>query len=125
MAEVAQDTGALTVGVVTKPFLFEGRKRSKNAERGVQELIDSVDSIITAVGLVKHIEVRVAAVVVSVAWLMLRLVDVASEVMERRLAGRADTTAMTIIPVGRRIAADNDAAYHGHGPVVIRRQGPR
>ena len=47
ISQVAQDQGALTVGVVTKPFLFEGRKRSKNAERGVQELIDSVDSIIT------------------------------------------------------------------------------
>ena len=47
ISQVAQDHGALTVGVVTKPFLFEGRKRSKNAERGVQELIDSIDSIIT------------------------------------------------------------------------------
>jgi cell division protein FtsZ len=47
IAQVAQDQGALTVGVVTKPFLFEGRKRGKNAERGVQELIDTIDSIIT------------------------------------------------------------------------------
>ena len=47
ISQVAQDQGALTVGVVTKPFLFEGRKRAKNAERGVQELIDSIDSIIT------------------------------------------------------------------------------
>jgi cell division protein FtsZ len=47
ISQVAHDQGALTVGVVTKPFLFEGRKRSKNAERGVQELIDCIDSIIT------------------------------------------------------------------------------
>jgi cell division protein FtsZ len=47
ISQVAHDQGALTVGVVTKPFLFEGRKRSKNAERGVQELIDVIDSIIT------------------------------------------------------------------------------
>ena len=47
ISQIAQDQGALTVGVVTKPFLFEGRKRSKNAERGVQELIDAIDSIIT------------------------------------------------------------------------------
>ena len=47
ISQVAKDQGALTVGVVTKPFLFEGRKRSKNAERGVQELIDVIDSIIT------------------------------------------------------------------------------
>ena len=47
ISQVAQDQGALTVGVVTKPFLFEGRKRAKNAERGIQELIDTIDSIIT------------------------------------------------------------------------------
>jgi cell division protein FtsZ len=47
ISQVAQDQGALTVGVVTKPFLFEGRKRAKNADRGVQELIDTIDSIIT------------------------------------------------------------------------------
>jgi cell division protein FtsZ len=47
ISQVAHDQGALTVGVVTKPFLFEGRKRAKNAERGVQELIDCIDSIIT------------------------------------------------------------------------------
>jgi len=47
ICQVAQDQGALTVGVVTKPFLFEGRKRGKNAERGIQELIDAIDSIIT------------------------------------------------------------------------------
>ncbi len=47
ISQVAQDQGALTVGVVTRPFLFEGRRRAKNAERGISELIDSIDSIIT------------------------------------------------------------------------------
>ncbi len=47
VAQVARDAGALTVGVVTKPFGFEGRRRGKNAAYGVRELIDSVDSIIT------------------------------------------------------------------------------
>ena len=47
IAQVARDQGALTVGVVTKPFMFEGRKRSKNAEYGIAELSDAVDSIIT------------------------------------------------------------------------------
>ena len=47
IAQVARDQGALTVGVVTKPFLFEGRRRSKNSEYGIQELSDAVDSIIT------------------------------------------------------------------------------
>ncbi len=47
IAQVARDQGALTVGVVTKPFLFEGRKRAKNAAYGIGELSDAVDSIIT------------------------------------------------------------------------------
>ena len=47
IAQVARDLGALTVGVVTRPFLFEGRRRTRNADQGVEEFIDSVDSIIT------------------------------------------------------------------------------
>ncbi|MBC7174281.1 MAG: cell division protein FtsZ, partial [Polyangiaceae bacterium] len=47
IAQVAKDQGALTVGVVTKPFVFEGRKRARNAENGTLELMAAVDSIIT------------------------------------------------------------------------------
>ncbi|MFW6050306.1 MAG: cell division protein FtsZ [Myxococcota bacterium] len=47
IAQVAKDAGALTVGVVTKPFMFEGRRRAKNSEWGINELMDGVDSIIT------------------------------------------------------------------------------
>jgi cell division protein FtsZ len=47
IAQVARDQGALTVGVVTRPFLFEGRRRNKNAEVGIDDLISSVDTIIT------------------------------------------------------------------------------
>ncbi|MEO0325350.1 MAG: cell division protein FtsZ [Myxococcota bacterium] len=47
IAQVARDQGALTVGVVTTPFMFEGRRRSKHAVQGFEELRDSVDSIIT------------------------------------------------------------------------------
>ena len=47
LAQVAKEQGALTVGVVTTPFLFEGRKRGRNATEGVKELIDAVDTIIT------------------------------------------------------------------------------
>ena len=46
MAEVARDTGALTIAVVTKPFGFEGRRRSKNAEDGLSLLKDKVDTLI-------------------------------------------------------------------------------
>lgn len=47
VAEVAKELGALTVGVVTKPFLFEGKRRMRNAERGIEELKRCVDTLIT------------------------------------------------------------------------------
>jgi len=47
VARVAKELGALTVGVVTKPFGFEGRNRMKNAEQGWKELKAHVDTIIT------------------------------------------------------------------------------
>lgn len=47
IAKIAKDMGILTVAVVTKPFLFEGKKRSRVAEEGIEELRKSVDSLIT------------------------------------------------------------------------------
>lgn len=47
VAEVAKDMGILTVAVVTKPFLFEGKKRMQVAEAGIRELSEHVDSLIT------------------------------------------------------------------------------
>lgn len=46
IADVARRLGALTVGVVTKPFLFEGNRRRKLAEKGVETLKQSVDTLI-------------------------------------------------------------------------------
>ena len=46
VAEVAREQGILTVAVVTRPFPFEGRKRMKIAEEGINELRDAVDSLI-------------------------------------------------------------------------------
>jgi cell division protein FtsZ len=46
IAQIAKDIGALTVGIVTKPFLFEGRKRMKQAEMGITELRRNVDTMI-------------------------------------------------------------------------------
>ena len=46
IAEIAKSQGALTVGIVTKPFSFEGRKRSGYAEQGIKELAKHVDSLI-------------------------------------------------------------------------------
>src|SRR6266536_154362 len=46
IAELARELEALTVGVVTRPFAFEGRKRAQQAELGIQELRDRVDTLI-------------------------------------------------------------------------------
>lgn len=46
VAKIARELGALTIGVVTRPFQFEGRKRSKHAEGGLAELKENVDTLI-------------------------------------------------------------------------------
>jgi len=46
VAEVARNLGSLTVGIVTKPFQFEGKKRSGRADEGIQELKEKVDTLI-------------------------------------------------------------------------------
>jgi len=46
VAEIAQEAGVLTVGVVTKPFGFEGRRRMQQAEKGIEELRQKVDSLV-------------------------------------------------------------------------------
>lgn len=47
VAEVAKEMGALTVGVVTKPFLFEGRRRAGQADQGIEQIKQRVDTLIT------------------------------------------------------------------------------
>jgi cell division protein FtsZ len=46
VAKIAKELGALTIGVVTRPFIFEGKKRKKHADDGVRELQESVDTLI-------------------------------------------------------------------------------
>ncbi|MHB1191295.1 MAG: cell division protein FtsZ, partial [Armatimonadota bacterium] len=46
VADIAREVGALTVGVVTKPFMFEGPRRARAAEEGIESLRDRVDTII-------------------------------------------------------------------------------
>lgn len=46
VAEIARDVGALTIAVVTKPFSFEGKQRMKNAEAGIAELKQRVDTLV-------------------------------------------------------------------------------
>jgi cell division protein FtsZ len=47
IAQVARECGALTVGVVTKPFFFEGKRRRRQADEGIDQLQKAVDSLIT------------------------------------------------------------------------------
>ncbi len=47
IAQVAKDLGALTIGVVSRPFVFEGKRRRQYAEQGVEELKSVVDTLIT------------------------------------------------------------------------------
>jgi cell division protein FtsZ len=46
IAEIARELGALTIGIVTKPFLFEGKKRMRQAEMGLSELKRTADTVI-------------------------------------------------------------------------------
>ena len=47
VAEIAKEIGILTVGVVTKPFTFEGKKRMVHAEKGIEDLKNKVDTLVT------------------------------------------------------------------------------
>src|SRR5215469_3945175 len=46
IAQVAKEAGALTIGIVTKPFLFEGKKRTRQAEQGINDMRKNVDTMI-------------------------------------------------------------------------------
>ncbi|NBV26269.1 MAG: cell division protein FtsZ, partial [Actinobacteria bacterium] len=46
VAEIARQKGALTIGVVTRPFAFEGKRRAAQAEKGIQSLREKVDTLI-------------------------------------------------------------------------------
>ena len=46
VAKIAKELGALTIGVVTRPFMFEGKKRRRQADLGIQELKENVDTLI-------------------------------------------------------------------------------
>ncbi|MCK4574757.1 MAG: cell division protein FtsZ, partial [candidate division Zixibacteria bacterium] len=47
IAEIAKEVGALTVAIITRPFIFEGMKRIKRAKDGISELREKVDTLIT------------------------------------------------------------------------------
>lgn len=83
VAEIAKEMGILTVGVVTKPFTFEGRKRLTQAEQGVQELKDKVDTLVTIPN-DRLLEISDRKTTMSQAFLM------ADEVLQHGIQGISD-----------------------------------
>lgn len=87
VAGLAKDMGILTVGVVTKPFLFEGRQRMTNAERGIVELKERVDTLVTIPNdrLLQVIEKRTS---------MLEAFRIADDVLRQGVQGISDLIAV-------------------------------
>ena len=87
VAEIAKDQGILTVGVVTKPFLFEGRQRARNAENGIAQLKDKVDTLVTIPNdrLLQVVEKRTS---------MLDAFKVADDVLRQGVQGISDLIAV-------------------------------
>ncbi len=87
VADIAKELNILTVGVVTKPFLFEGRQRMMNAEKGISDLKEKVDTLITIPNdrLLQVIEKRTS---------MLEAFKVADDVLRQGVQGISDLIAV-------------------------------
>jgi len=87
VAEIAKNMGILTVGVVTKPFLFEGRRRMNNAEMGIAELKERVDTLVTIPNdrLLQVVEKRTS---------MLEAFKIADDVLRQGVQGISDLIAV-------------------------------
>jgi len=87
IAEIAKELGVLTVGVVTKPFLFEGRQRMMNAEKGIQALKERVDTLVTIPNdrLLQIVEKRTS---------MLEAFRIADDVLRQGVQGISDLIAV-------------------------------
>lgn len=87
VAEIARELGILTVGVVTKPFIFEGKKRMINAERGISELKSRVDTLVTIPNdrLLQVVEKRTS---------MLEAFKIADDVLRQGVQGISDLIAV-------------------------------
>ena len=121
IADIAKKAGALTVGVVTKPFLFEGNRRRKQAETGIDELRAAVDTLIVIPN----------QRLLSVAGESMSLADAfkrADEVLLNAVQGISDLiTVHGLVNVDfadvRTIMAEQGMALMGTGPGL--RAGPR
>lgn len=87
VADIAKELNILTVGVVTKPFLFEGRQRMLNAEKGINDLKEKVDTLITIPNdrLLQVIEKRTS---------ILEAFKVADDVLRQGVQGISDLIAV-------------------------------
>ncbi|HZK34673.1 MAG TPA: cell division protein FtsZ, partial [Bacillota bacterium] len=87
VAEIARELGILTVGVVTKPFIFEGKQRMINAERGINDLKGRVDTLVTIPNdrLLQVVEKRTS---------MLDAFKVADDVLRQGVQGISDLIAV-------------------------------
>jgi len=87
VAEIAKNMGILTVGVVTKPFMFEGRRRMNNAEMGIAELKERVDTLVTIPNdrLLQVVEKRTS---------MLEAFKIADDVLRQGVQGISDLIAV-------------------------------
>ncbi|HAK89369.1 MAG TPA: cell division protein FtsZ [Nitrospiraceae bacterium] len=83
VASLAREMGILTVGVVTKPFYYEGRKRAINAEEGIRELKKHVDTLITIPNDRIHL-------VVEKGTPLLKSFSIANDVLRQAIQGISD-----------------------------------
>ena len=87
VAEIARDLGTLTIAVVTKPFNFEGKQRMKNAENGIEELKQHVDTLVV-------IPNDRLLQVVSKQTTMLEAFRIADDVLRQGIQGISDLIAV-------------------------------
>ena len=90
VAEIAREMGCLTIAVVTKPFAFEGKQRMKNAEMGINELKQNVDTLVV-------IPNDRLLQVVSKGTTMLEAFRIADDVLRQGIQGISDLIALPAI----------------------------
>ena len=110
IASLASEMGALTVAVVTKPFAFEGKRRMQQAERGISELMESVDTTIVIPN------EKLLAVAQDAGFF--ESFRVADDILRQGVQGISDI--ITIPGIINRDFADVKGDHGGHG---IRRHG--
>ncbi len=83
IASIAKEIGALTVAIITKPFFYEGKRRKENAEEGIRELANCVDTLIV-------IPNDKISLVVEKGTPMLKAFSVANDVLRQAVQGISD-----------------------------------